>query len=169
MEYVKGILIIVGIVGLGLYVLRLLWRALGEEDDISGSDIGPDMDRMINSFDEDSICKKLDYKLPSCDEVLNTGFPEWTISSKNKLNPTLSRPILKSSSNDGFIWTESSAVNDDSFDNLYHTNHAHDDSPSFGNGGDFGGGGASGSWDSGSSSDSSYDSGSSDSSSSWND
>lgn len=169
-----------------------------------------------------------EYKLPPGEEVENTGFPEWTISPKNRLGPTTSEyldldtgvtkydkagavhppilldsmsiedetiqasldyalklegdrkvgktyksiqsgtysePIKKATSNDGFIWTESEAMNNDSFDSLYHTSHDIDHSPSFGNGGDFGGGGASGSWDSGSSSDS----GSSDSSSSWSD
>lgn len=80
------------------------------------------------------------------------------------------RLVKYATSNDGFIWSESDTISNDAIDGLYHTSHDIDHTPSFGNGGDFGGGGASGSWDSGSSSDSgSYDSGSSDSSSSWSD
>lgn len=215
MEILKGTIILVLGAGIGVYLLRILWKILSKEADIA----------------------RKEYELPPGEEVENTGFPEWIISPKNRLGPTTSEnldldtgatkydktgvvhppqvfingepleeldpkdlqaaldyalklegdrkagksyknsqsgtysePIKKATSNDGFIWTESDAISNDAIDSLYHTSHDIDHTPSFGNGGDFGGGGASGSWDSGSSSDSgSYDSGSSDSSSSWRD
>lgn len=186
MEIVKGILIIVGVVGLGTYLLRLLWQTISKEAESIRNELGPvtsenlDLDTGATKYDkagivhspilldsspleDESIKAALDYALKL------EGDRKAGKSYKHSQRGNYIEPILKACSNDGFIWTESETMSNDSFDNLYHTSHTIDDSPSFGNGGDFGGGGASGSWDSGSSSDSSYDSGSSDSGSSWSD
>lgn len=184
-----GILIIVCVVGLGVYLLRLLWQALSKANKKYNNSLGPttsenlDLDTGATKYDkagvvhppifldsspveDESIKSALDYALRL------EGDRRAGKTYKQSQSGTYSEPILRSSSNDGFIWSESDTMSNDSFDSLYHTSHAIDDSPSFGNGGYFGGGGASasGSWDSGSSSDSSsYDIGSSDSSSSWSD
>jgi hypothetical protein len=41
MEIVKGILIIVSVVGLGTYLLRLLWQTISKEVEIVLDNLGP--------------------------------------------------------------------------------------------------------------------------------
>lgn len=199
MEIIKEVLIIILGVSVLVCLLRLLWQAVSKEVETVLDNLGPtasedldikylgpttsenlDLDTGSTKYDkagivhppvlldshpieDETIKAALDYALKlEGDRKVGKYY-------KQSQKGNYSEPILKSSSNDGFIWTESEIMSNDSFDSLYHTSHDIDSSPSFGNGGDFGGGGASGSWDSGSSSDSSYDSGSSDSSSSWSD